>query len=249
MDLDWLPPPLFPMSEIAPVTVGPADVPDWLFWSVAGPTVLGWLITYLLAIRQTVLDGRVAIPAYLVAINVAWEFSLTFLLEQTSTQRGINLVWLVFNLVLLSLVFRYGRNDYPTLTQKAFAWSLVGVFVWAALLIMAGANEFHDRDGMYIGMILNVPLSAAFIFMLRRRGSSIGQSMYLAVAKLGGSFFAGLTGFILYPSRLLFFVIVPTMVALDILYVVLLHRRMRAEGRSPWAWRTRPHAVEEPATR
>ncbi|WP_020673281.1 hypothetical protein [Amycolatopsis nigrescens] len=235
--MDWLPPFLIPMSEVAPVTVGPADVPRVLFWMVAGPTVLGWMVTYLLAIRQAIVDGRVGVPAYMVAVNFAWEFSLTFVLEQTPTQRGINFVWVIINVFLLYQVFRYGRNDYPALSPRTFRWSIVGVLVWASLIVMAGANEFHDRDGMYIGMIINLPLSAAFILMLKRRGSSVGQSMYIATAKFVGSFFAGLTGFLVYPARVLFLVLVPTMVVLDLVYLVLLHRKMRAEGRSPWAFR------------
>lgn len=237
--LFWLPPFLISMSAVAPVTIGPADVEPWLFWSVAGPTVLGWLATYVLAIRQAVLDRRVAVPVYLVAVNFAWEFSLGFILEQTDTQRRINVVWAVINVILLYQTFRYGRKDYPALSPRAFRWSVIGVLIWAALLVMAGANEFHDFDGMYIGMMINVPLSAAFLLMLRQRGSSVGQSMYIAVAKFAGSLFAGFTGFLLYPHRLLFLVLVPTMVALDIVYMVLLHRRMRAEGRPPWSWSAR----------
>ncbi|MBA8826209.1 hypothetical protein FHX42_003585 [Saccharopolyspora lacisalsi] len=240
----WLPPFLIPMSEVAPVTVGPADVADWLFWSLAGPTVLGWMATYLLAIRQTAVDGRTGIPAYMVAVNFAWEFSLAFLLEQTPTQRQINFVWVVVNVFLLYQMLRYGHRDYPLWSPRAFRAAMVGLLCWAALMVMAGANEFHDLDGMYIGMIINVPLSAAFILMLRRRDSSVGQSMYIAVAKCVASLFAGFTGFALYPSRLLFLVVVPTMVALDIAYIVLLYRQLRAEGRSPWAFRTRREPVE-----
>src|ERR1044072_9227711 len=212
--MSWLPPYLLHMSEVAPVTVGPADVPDWLFRLVAGPTAVGWTLTYVLAIRQAIRDGRVGIPAYLVAVNFAWEFSLAFLLEQTPTQRQINLFWVVFNVVLLYQAFRYGRRDHPTLSPRTFTWSLTGVLIWAALLVMVGANEFHDRDGMYTGMIIQVPLSASFLLMLARRGSSVGQSMYIAVAKFAGSLFAGLTAFIVYPSHLLFLVLVPTYVGL-----------------------------------
>ncbi|WP_181763782.1 hypothetical protein [Streptomyces albidus (ex Kaewkla and Franco 2022)] len=232
----WLPPYLFPMSQVAPVTDGAADVPDLLFWSLAGPTGLGWTITYVLAIRQALRDGRVGIPAYMVAVNFAWEFSLTFLLEQTPAQRQMNVVWVVFNAGLLYQAFRYGRRDHPSLSPRAFKWSLGGVLVWASLMVMAGANEFHDMDGMYTGMIIQVPLSAAFLLMLKRRGSSVGQSMYIAVAKLVGSVFAGMTAFVVHPSHLLLKALVATYVVLDVAYLALLRRTMRSEGRSPWAW-------------
>ncbi|MGP3948828.1 transmembrane-type terpene cyclase [Streptomyces sp. 7N604] len=235
------------MSETAPVTVGAADVPGRLFWSVAGPTAVGWIVTYVLAIRQAVLDGRVGIPAYLVAVNFAWEFSLTFLLEQTPTQRQINFFWVLFNVVLLYQAFRYGRHDCPGLSPRAFRWTVVGVLIWAALIVMVVANEFHDRDGMYTGMIIQVPLSASFLLMLKRRGSSLGQSMHIAVAKFVGSLFAGLTAFLVYPSHLLFLVLVPTYVGLDIAYLVMLHGTMRAEGRPSWALRT-PTTVAGPLT-
>jgi hypothetical protein len=220
------------MSPVPPVSIGPAAVPGWLYWSVAGPTAVGWLLTYALAIRQAVVDRRVGIPAYLAAVNFAWEFSLTFVLEQTPSQRGIDLVWLVFDTVLLVQVFRYGRADYPSLSARTFRWTVVGVVVWTGLAVVLGANEFHDRDGMYTGMIIQVPLSAAFLLMLRRRGSSVGQSMPIATAKFVGSLFAGLAAFVLYPSHLLFLVLVPTYVGLDLAYLVLLRRTIRAEARS-----------------
>lgn len=235
--MDWLPPYLIPMSTVPPVTVGPAAVPGWLYWSVAGPTAVGWVLTYLLAIRQAFVDRRVGIPAYLAAVNFAWEFSLTFILEQTPAQRQIDVVWLVFDSVLLYQVFRYGRADHRSLSPRAFTWSVVGVLVWAAVTVVLGANEFHDTDGMYTGMIIQVPLSAGFLLMLRRRGSSVGQSMPIATAKFVGSLFAGLAAFVLYPSHLLFLVLVPTYVGLDLAYLVLLRRTMLTEGRSLWAFR------------
>ncbi|SFD64289.1 hypothetical protein SAMN04487819_101506 [Actinopolyspora alba] len=235
--MSWLPPFLVPMSDVAPVTIEAVDIPRRLFWSVAGPTVVGWLLTYLLSIRQTILDGRIAVPAYMVAVNFSWEFSLGFILEQTPSQRQINTVWAVINVFLFYQAFRYGPRDYPHLSRFTFRALLGGLAVWSSLVVMAGANEFHDCDGMYIGMIINVFLSAAFILMLRRRNSSVGQSLHIAVAKFLGTFSAGLTGFLLYPSRVLFLVLIPTMVVLDIVYIVLLYRRMRLEGRNPWSLR------------
>ncbi|MCA1220078.1 transmembrane-type terpene cyclase [Streptomyces sp. 8L] len=236
--MTWLPPFLFPLSHVPPVTVGAADVPDWLFALVAGPTVVGWIVTYVLAIRQAARDGRVGIPAFLIAVDFAWEFSLTFLLEQTPQQRQINFLWVLFDAVLLYQALRLGPRDYPHLSPRLVRWALAGVLVWASVIVMVGANEFHDDDGMYTGMFIQVPLSASFILMLKRRGSSAGQSMYIAVAKAVGSLFAGLTAFAVHPDHHLLQVLVPTYVALDIAYLVLLHRAMRAEGRRPWAFRT-----------
>ncbi|SFT80935.1 hypothetical protein SAMN04487904_1095 [Actinopolyspora lacussalsi subsp. righensis] len=111
--------------------------------------------------------------------------------------------------------WRRGPRDYPHLSRFTSRALLGGLAVWSSLAVMAGANEFHDRDGMYIGMIINVFLSAAFILMLRRRDSSVGQYLHIAVAKFLGTFSAGLTGFLLYPSRVLFLVLIPTMVVLE----------------------------------
>jgi hypothetical protein len=234
--VNWLPPYPVPMSAIAPVTTGPAAL-TWAYWLAAGLTAAGWTLTYLLAIRQAALDGRVGIPAYLIAVDFAWEFTLTFVLQQSPRQRPIDLIWTLCDAVLLYQVFRYGRRDHPGLPARAFRWSVVGVAVWAGLAVLAAANEFHDVDGMYTGMLIQVPLSASFLFLLHRRGSSAGQSMYLAVAKFAGSLAAGATAFLVYPQRHLFLVLVPTYVALDVVYLVRLRRTMRAEGRPAWAWR------------
>jgi hypothetical protein len=242
--VDLLPPYPIPMPAVPPVSVGPADV-GWLFWLVAGPTALGWTLTYVLAIRQAFVDRRVGIPSHLIAVNFAWEFTLTFVLEQTPMQRQIDLLWLLFDAVLLYQAFRYGRADHPTLSPRVFRWSVIGVAVWAAFAVLAGASEFHDLDGMYTGMIIQVPLSASFLLMLSRRGSSAGQSMYIAIAKFAGSVAAGLTAFLVYPSHHLFWVLVPTYVALDVVYLARLRRVMRAEGRPLWTFRW---PVPPPAT-
>jgi hypothetical protein len=170
-------------------------------------------------------------------VAFAWGFSLTFVLQQTPSQRQINFLWVLFDVVLLYQALRYGPRDYPDLSPRVFRWTFVGVLLWAALIVVVGANEFHDTDGMYTGMIIQVPLSASFLMMLKRRGSSAGQSMYIAVVKLVGSLFAGLTGFLLYPSHHLLQVLVPTYFALDVAYLVMLRQTMRREGRPLWAWR------------
>lgn len=196
--MDWLPP-SSSRCRRSRRSRRAADVPDLLFWSVAGPTALGWMATYILAIRVALRDRLTAIPAPMVAVNFAWEFSLTFVLEQTETQRQINFVWFVFNLALLYLAMRYGPRDYPALPARTVRWALAGVLVWAAVLVVVGANELHDRDGMYTGMIIQVPLSASFLLLLKRRGSSAGQSMHIAVVKCAGSLAAGATAVIVYP--------------------------------------------------
>lgn len=241
----WLPPYLIPLQKTPPVALQPEHPASWLFWLIMGPAAVGWLGSYALAIHRAHIDKRVGIPAFMVAVDFAWEFSLAFILQQDSQQRHIDLAWVLFDSVVLYQVFKYGRKDYPSLSKRQFNGIIVGILLYCSVLVMVGVNEIHDQNGIYTGSIINIPLSVAFIVMLRRRKSSVGQSMYIALSKAIGTVFAETGALLVYPTHWLLLVLFPTMSAIDIVYIVLLRRTIIAEGQSPWAFRRPP--VQLPA--
>jgi hypothetical protein len=53
----------------------------------------------------------------------------------------------------------------------------------------------------------------------------------------------GFLFFFLFPDRYLLMLLAATVFAVDVAYIVLVHRQIRAEGQSPWAF-TRPPVVD-----
>ena len=98
---------------------------------------------------------------------------------------------------------------------------------------LAFIREFDDYGGAYVIYGVNLLMCALFIGMLQQRQSSRGQAMSIAVTKLVGT--------VLFSVALLLFsrdefargglltFLYAACFTLDLLYCVLLHRRLAAE--------------------
>ena len=119
--------------------------------------------------------------------------------------------------------------------------------------------EFNDPDGEYTGFGINLMMSILYLVMLERRGGPDGQSMYIAVGKWLGTFCAWVATALTvttppdrtwpegwrqftrdslqnrsYPLTPLINVMYGWTFLLDAVYGVLLYRRLRVAGISPW---------------
>lgn len=241
----WFPPPLIRLPSSAttePLNVAPREFTNVAFWCIVAALVGFWVLAYGLAIQRARVDKYVGIPALAVAGNFAWEFVHSLVIDQNIQQRPFNLVWLLVDVFILTQVFRYGNKDFPRMSRGAFRTLIIGTLLYAAAVMLAMTYEFRDVLGLYDGVILCTGLSASFIVTLRQRKSSAGQSMYIAISKWLGSFFAGLNTLIVYPHRSLLLLLFATVFVLDVTYIALLYRQIRAEGGSPWAL-NRPRVI------
>ncbi|GGQ13984.1 transmembrane-type terpene cyclase [Streptomyces roseolilacinus] len=243
--MSWLPPALVDLPAIAPSISAPRDFRNGWFWAIVVGIALFWLLAYCLAIHRAHVDKRTGIPAVVVAINFSWEFVHSFVIDQEPAQRPANFIWFFFDFLIVYQVVKYGGKDFPRLSRKNFLRMFWGICAYTAVQHYLMAYEFRDDLGMYSGVALNVGIAVAFIVTLRQRRSSAGQSLYIAVFKMLGSFLAGLNVLIIFPGRtlvLFWFVII---LALDLTYVRMIHRQIRAEGQSPWALNRPPVQAPE----
>ncbi|MDG4752610.1 hypothetical protein O7630_16820 [Micromonospora sp. WMMD718] len=232
--MDWLPPALVDLPRVAPSVSAPADFRNGWFWAIVAGIAVFWILAYGLSIQRAFVDKAVGIPVVIVAINFAWEFVHSFVIDQEPAQRPANFVWFFVDIVIVTQVVRYGHRDFPRLSRRLFRRLFFGLVAIAAVQLFLMAREFRDILGMYSGCALNVGMSAAFIVMLVKRRSSAGQSVYAAICKMVGSQLAGLNVLILFPDRYLVLSWFVMMLVLDIVYVRMLYRQIRAEGQSPW---------------
>lgn len=186
-----------------------------------------WTLTYVLIIRQSFRDHTYGMPLAALCANLAWEliFSVVYL-SVSRLQAGINIVWLLLDLVILVQVLRYGPREQRNVPLWAFFVGLTLGLATAFAAVLLITVEFHDWTGAYAAFSQNLMMSILFVAMLVRRNSLRGQGLGIAVSKLLGTACATLA-FVWYVpafhgSVLLLFLGITTGVY-DLLYVGLVY--------------------------
>jgi hypothetical protein len=150
---------------------------------------ISWSIVYIDLIRRGFKDGTYGMPLFVLALNIAWEFTFAFVTGfRVSVQKIVNVVWFVLDAVIVYTYFKFGRRDFPKAYEKYFLpWSIV-VFITGFVVIYAMVVEFgEDWGARYSAFGQNLLMSVLFISMLVRRNNVEGQSMTIAVFKWIGT--------------------------------------------------------------
>lgn len=195
-----------------------------------------WTAAYLLMIRAAARDRLPAMPVLAGAANIAWEGYETFVSPWRPPMLYVNATWLVLDVVIVAQTLWYVPRDFPEHPR----WR-VRLAVLAALPVAVGIIHFahvHDVRLITSAAAQNLMMSGLYVAMLRRRGSTAGQSMSIAVLKLIGT--AVVLGMFAYDSRAdpltLSNLVSASIVALDVVYCVRLHRAAsRPPTRTPAA--------------
>jgi hypothetical protein len=240
----WLPP-IIKFAHVPPLMVPATSFGGAAFWLLVTGLVTFWLFAYVLAIHRARVDKRVGIPTLAVVGDVAWEGVHSLVIQGFQAQRLLDFAWFLVDLVILWQVFLYGNKDFPAMSSKAYRAMVLGALAWAVAFMILMTREFSDVIGLYDGNILVMFLSWSFVYTLRKRKSSAGQSMYVAIFKWLGTFLACVNTAFVYPHRLFLLFTFATAFVLDVTYMVMLHRQIRAEGASPWAFNRPPVAVHD----
>ena len=146
-----------------------------------------WTIAYLLIIRRGFLDRTYGMPLVALCANLSWEFIFSFVHPHDLPQRAVNVVWFSFDLVILLQLLLYGPREFADLPRRAFYAVLALALAASFGVVLAVTYEFDDFDGVYSAFGQNLMMSVLFIAMLRSRGSLRGQSVGIALSKMGGT--------------------------------------------------------------
>ena len=211
-----------------------------------------WISTYLLIIRRGNRDRLPAMPMAAFALNICWEGIFSFVYMPDDPK--VTLAWgtcFFLDVVILVQVYRYGRDDFPHPGVRAHWTPILGLALVTAFLVLMGFTaQFGDRLGWFTGFLQNLLMSVLFVAMLVRRQSVRGQSLYIALGKLLGTFVAFLLSIHWSPAfgtdvvdhQLRAPTPMPAMIPwvyppiffFDVLYVWLVYRQCRAENIDPW---------------
>jgi hypothetical protein len=194
---------------------------------------LFWTATYLLIIRQSILDHTYGMPMVALCTNIAWEFIFSFILPSPGIQRSVNIVWFSLDVGILICFLRYGPGEFAYLSKRAFYAVFCVTLATSFCAVLLITLEFHD-GGTYSAFGQNLMMSILFITMLYYRHSLRGQSIMIALCKLLGTALASLAFFlytaISHHSVLLPFLYISILVY-DLIYVGLIYRQQRLAAR------------------
>jgi hypothetical protein len=172
---------------------------------------LCWTLAYLLIIRRGFIDQTWGMPLAALCANVAWEFIFAFVYPHGKTQRAVNTVWFLFDLVL---VYQAARFD-PA------AWLLLPGLPLAAAAILWSRQRLGDRRGQYSAFGQNLLMSVLFVAMIMERGDLAGQSMAIALLKLVGTLIPAVSIYCWYGRSRVVAALGAAIFVFDLWYVVL----------------------------
>jgi hypothetical protein len=202
-----------------------------------------WTSTYLAIIRRGFVDRTYGMPLVALCANLSWEFTFAFVHPPFAfppygvPQMCVNVVWFLFDSVILFQLLKSWSSEFPDLTSRLFYPTFLLALATSFCTILFVTYEFDDGIGAYSAFGQNLMMSILFITMLFRRGSLRGQSFYIALFKMVGTLAASLA-FILFPtitagSILLPFLSLATLV-FDLIYVAMVYGTCKRQAINPW---------------
>ena len=159
-----------------------------------------WTLTYLLIIRQGFLHRTYGMPLVALCANISWEFIFAFVYPHDLPQRAVNVVWLSFDVVILVQLLLYGPREFATLPRRLFYAAFALALATAFGAVLTVTLQFDDSDGAYSAFGQNLMMSILFVTMLYSRGSMRGQSVWIAVLKMGGTALASFSFYLFNPD-------------------------------------------------
>ncbi len=197
-----------------------------------------WLIAYLLIIKRGYRDKACGMPMAALCLNISWEFIFSFVIPHSGIQRIIDIAWFAFDTVIVAQYLRYESARRPADRPAALFYgaflSLLAVSFWTVLL---ATREFDNPAGYYTAFGQNLLMSILFVGLLLDRPDLAGQSLYIGLAKMIGTFFASLLVFRYVSESHLTVFFAWAILFFDLAYVALYiwkARRLGADALRRW---------------
>lgn len=189
---------------------------------------LFWTITYVLIIQKGFKEKTYGMPFMALCANISWEFIFSFIHPHSPLQQGINIVWFVFDAVIVYQFLRWGYDDYKFLKKWEFGFMQALGLVTAFCLVLFSTYVFEPEKlvGAYAAFGQNLMMSVLFIIFFFRRNGNKGQSWHIALTKLIGTAIASFYFLTIkgdYQNPLMYFLYV-SILLFDLIYLSLLLR-------------------------
>lgn len=194
-------------------------------------TGLLWSIVYILIINQGFRDKTIGMPMVALCANISWEFIFSFIYPHKGLQGIIDIIWFTLDIIIVLQYINFGRKEFEkNISVKFFYLMFLLSMVFSFSIIIATVLEFKDFEGRYAAFAQNLMMSVLFISLLLKRGNTKGQSIYIAIFKMIGSFLPALAFYFYFESGLITLLSVATLF-FDLIYIFLLYNQFRKEGK------------------
>src|SRR5659263_215763 len=198
---------------------------------------LFWSITYILIIRRGFKDKTYGMSLAALCANISWEGIFSFIYPHSPPQLYINYIWFLIDVVIVMQFLKYGRSEFPSLSNKKFKAMFLFALATCFGLVFSITREFNDWQGAYAAFGQNLVMSILFIVMLFNRNDLRGQSMFIALFKMLGTAISSLAFYLYQPisqgSFILPFLFISIFVY-DMIYVILIYQKTREQNMPIW---------------
>jgi hypothetical protein len=159
-----------------------------------------WTLAYLLIIRRGFLDRTFGMPLVALCANLSWELIFAFVYPHDLPQLAVNVVWFSFDLVILLQLLVYGPREFADLSRRLFYAVFALALATSFGAVLSVTLELDDFDGAYSAFGQNLMMSVLFLAMLYARKSLRGQSVSIALLKMGGTALASFAFYFYNPE-------------------------------------------------
>jgi drug/metabolite transporter superfamily protein YnfA len=139
-------------------------------------------------------------------------------------------VWFSLDLIILYQLLRFGPREFLRLPKKLFYGMVALALSTAFFTVVAITLEFEDFDGVYSAFGGNLLMSVLFIVMLHSRESLRGQSLSIALPKMGSTTLASVA-FLFFSEGYERSVLLPfqycSILLFDVIYVAMVYYAAR----------------------
>lgn len=152
-----------------------------------------WSAVYVSSIYTGFKQKTYCMPLFALGLNIAWEgiYAYTDLCirKEIGAQAIANTIWFFLDILIVVTFLKYGKKEMQTEQEKRWfiPWTIL-VFVTCFIIQVLFVAEFTDVEGeKYSAYLQNMIMSVAYLYMLKRRQSSKGQTMCIAICKCIGT--------------------------------------------------------------
>jgi hypothetical protein len=193
-----------------------------------------WSITYLLIIKRGFQDKACGMPMAALCLNISWEFIFSFVYPHHGVQLYINIAWFLLDAVIVGQFLRYESARRPAgLSAPFFYAAFLSILATSFLTVLLVTREFENWSGSYAAFGQNLLMSVLFIHMLQNRKDLAGQSLYIGLAKMAGTFCASALVFVYAADSALTVFFAWTILFFDLAYVAMYVAKSRRLGVNP----------------
>ena len=191
---------------------------------------LFWNAAYIIIIRDGFRNKFFEMPVPAAASNLAWEFVWGFMVI---TSLGSGFVWglrgwFFLDIFIVYGILRYGNKqiNIPEIKSWFVPLFLVSVVMWIPAFYLFIVDGYDTSMGATSAYMITVIMELLYILFYLSAGSN--QQYYapsVAWLRLIGNAFMSVFVFMHYPQMLLLQYMCLLVLVLDIIYLVLLHRK------------------------